>query len=174
VFGEALLAEALGAHMGRCGRAGVAQQRTRIAAETGTPVDQGALQAAAGSAEGGQRSDQHATQAGHGDEATRCGNGDALQRACEGRPHRRQCQCARVRADRFERIMGAGCFQPMEPDMELNTYLLYALLIAACIPVLDVVATGYYAFGVRRRDGLGKGVVASRNEAPAPAPSDAP
>jgi hypothetical protein len=37
--------------------------------------------------------------------------------------------------------------------MELNNYLLQALLIAACIPVLDVIATWYYARGVRQRDG---------------------
>lgn len=40
--------------------------------------------------------------------------------------------------------------------MELNNYLLYALLIAACIPVLDVVATWYYARGalVRQQQAL--------------------
>lgn len=58
--------------------------------------------------------------------------------------------------------------------MELDNYLLHALLIAACIPVLDVVATGYYAFGVRRKYGLDKGVVAGRDEAPKPVPPEAP
>lgn len=35
--------------------------------------------------------------------------------------------------------------------MDLNNYLLHALLIAACIPVLDVIATWYYARGKRLR-----------------------
>ncbi len=35
--------------------------------------------------------------------------------------------------------------------MELNVYLLHALLIAACIPVLDVLATWFCARGVLRR-----------------------
>ena len=66
--------------------------------------------------------------------------------------------------------MGPGCFQPMEPNMELNNYLLHALLIAACIPVLDVIATWYYARGVRRRNGLAADAQAGRGEALANAP----
>lgn len=38
--------------------------------------------------------------------------------------------------------------------MELRNYLLHALLLAACIPVLDVIATWYYAHSVRRRNNL--------------------
>lgn len=63
--------------------------------------------------------------------------------------------------------MGPGCFQPVELNMELKNYLLHALLIAACIPVLDVVATWYYARGVRRRNKLAMDLAADRNNASA-------
>jgi hypothetical protein len=62
----------------------------------------------------------------------------------------------------------------MEPNMELNNYLLHALLIAACIPILDVIATWYYAFGVRSREALGRDALAGRSAAPDNAPLDAP
>lgn len=58
--------------------------------------------------------------------------------------------------------------------MELNNYLLHALLIAACIPILDVIATWYYAFGVRSRKALGRDALAGRSAAPDNAPLDAP
>lgn len=58
--------------------------------------------------------------------------------------------------------------------MELNNYLLHALLIAACIPILDVIATWYYAFGVRSREALGRDALAGRSAAPDNAPLDAP
>jgi hypothetical protein len=74
----------------------------------------------------------------------------------------------------LKRIMVAGCFQPMEPNMELNSYLLHALLIAACIPVLDVVATGYYAFSVRRRNALAMDDLAGKGKVPANASAYAP
>ncbi|WP_326541905.1 hypothetical protein [Pseudorhodoferax sp.] len=57
--------------------------------------------------------------------------------------------------------------------MELNNYLLHALLIAACIPILDVIATWYFAFGLRRRDEQAKEALAGQNEAPDKAPADA-
>lgn len=57
--------------------------------------------------------------------------------------------------------------------MELNSYLLHALLIAACIPILDVVATGYYAFSVRRRNALAMEDPAARSETFADTPAQA-
>lgn len=57
--------------------------------------------------------------------------------------------------------------------MELNNYLLHALLIAACIPILDVIATWYYALAVRRRNGLAVDAQADRGEVLANAPARA-
>lgn len=57
--------------------------------------------------------------------------------------------------------------------MELNSYLLYALLVAACIPVLDVVATWFFAFGIRRRDERADDALAGLNEPPDATPADA-
>jgi hypothetical protein len=62
----------------------------------------------------------------------------------------------------------------MEPNVELNNYLLHALLIAACIPVLDVVATGYYAYSVRRRNALVMDDLAGEGAVPANVPAYAP
>lgn len=58
--------------------------------------------------------------------------------------------------------------------MELNSYLLHALLIAACIPVLDVVATGYYAFSVRRRNALAMETLAGAGDPAVNASAHAP